>query len=142
VLETGKLEIVYPLPRASETDIPIAGSSASWTLTEALFESGACEQHGTTIGGAPGLNSDPCPHCGRKATAKRRKLRKRLDDETADLDFKIECAALYVLCQKSRDELAGALKPHVMAPAMYVPLRKAMLLLDLKMRPPGHRAIV
>jgi len=134
-LESDKLDVEYPLPRASEVDAPIANSSAPWTQTEALFEN-----DGTTIGGAPGLNIDPCPHCGRKAIGKRRKRYKRLDEETALLDSKIECAAVYLLCRASIDELAK--KRHASPSAMYGWLKEAMALLDLKMRPHGHLPIL
>jgi predicted RNA-binding Zn-ribbon protein involved in translation (DUF1610 family) len=132
--------MVYPLPRASETDFPIAEASASATQTGGLFENGACEQHGTTISGAPWLNSDECPHCGRKTIGKRRKLRKKLDDETATLDSKIECAAVYVMSSTTIENLAAS--RFVSTPAMGGWLKEAMGLLDLKMRAHGPRAIL
>jgi hypothetical protein len=138
VAESGKLEMVYPLPRANETDFPIAEASASWTPSGGLFD-GACEQHGTPTGGAP-LNSNECLYCGRKTIGKRRKLRERLDDETAKLDSKIGCAAVYVLSSRTIENLARS--RYISIPAMYGWLKEAMALLDLKMRPPGHRHIL
>jgi hypothetical protein len=140
VLESGKLDMEYPLPRAIETDLPIADTSASWTQTGGLFENGACEQHGTPTGGAPWLNSNECLYCGRKTIGKRRKLRERLDDETAKLDSKIGCAAVYVLSSRTIENLARS--RYISTPAMYGWLKEAMALLDLKMRPPGHRHIL
>jgi hypothetical protein len=51
-----------------------------------LFENDTC-QHGI---GASSMDNAERPHCGRKVIGQRRKLRKRLDGETAKLDSKIE----------------------------------------------------
>jgi hypothetical protein len=60
----------------------------------------------------------------------------------SDLNLKIECAALYVLCQQSKDELVKGLQSnHVSAPTIYGWLKEAMELLELKMRPAGHRVV-
>jgi hypothetical protein len=121
VLESGKLDMEYPLPRASETDFP-----TPWTQTNGLFESGACEQRVAPIG-------IECPHCGRKVTGKRRKLRKRLDDETATLDSKIECAAVYVLSAETREQLAKrswALTESASDPSRITPVKSPPRQLD------------
>jgi hypothetical protein len=63
----------------------------------------------------------------------------------SDLSLKIEVAAMYILCGNTRDELVAALKPespHVATEAMYVWLREAMGILELKMRPRGYHSIV
>lgn len=141
VLVSDKLDMEYPLPRASDTDVPVAGASPSWTQPEDLFENDACGQHGTLIG-ASWLDIDECSRCGRKVSAKRRKLRQRLNDATAKRDSKIECAAVYVLSARTLEQLTKVFKPAMSKPAMYGWLREAMGLLDLPLRPRGHRPIV
>lgn len=120
VLESGKLDMEYPLPAVNPR------------LTQ-LFE------NGSTMSGAA-LDSLPCPTCGRKAIGKRRKVAKRLDDETARRNSKIECAAIYLLSRKSTDDLAKS--HYVSLPTMHGWLKEAMGLLDLEMRPPGHQSPV
>jgi hypothetical protein len=61
----------------------------------------------------------------------------------ANLDLKIECAALYLLCSVSRADLVKRLKStHVGKEAMYGWLKEATVLLDLRMPPGGHRSAV
>jgi hypothetical protein len=141
ILESDKLDMEYLLPRASDTEVPVADGSPSWTQPQYLFENDACEQHRSLIG-SPWLDVDECSRCGRKVSTKRRKLRQRLNDETAKRDSKIECAAVYVLSARTIEQLAEVWKPAMSKPAMYGWLKEAMALLDLPMRPRGHRAIV
>ena len=152
VLESGEMEMWYPPPRSTETDDDLF----SCTLEDIPI---AQQQHGITIG------RDVSEFDGEAGF--RRYMHRKLDSALdqfflggpawtglraakripipADLDLKIEVAAMYVFCGNTRDELVAALKPespHVGAEALYGWLKEAMRLLDLKMRLPGHRSIL
>jgi hypothetical protein len=132
VLESGELDVVYPLPRDSESYIPNADSLPS---VAALFDDDAREHHRTMNSGKPWL-SDQCQTCGRRVIARVRKLGKKQKDEMDELDLKIEVAARYLLCNDMPEKLAGIRRcVNVGVPSIRKWLKQTTKLLRLNMKP-------
>jgi hypothetical protein len=155
VRQSSGVEMSYPSP---SLDGRTAADVFSCNLTGTPF---ARLSHGITIGGDASVLWSPGED---DETAFRRHMRATLEaaldeffkhavecgasgqisipKDPEDLDLKIECAALYVLCNVSRPRLAE-LTHRVGKEAMYLWLKDTVEeLLDLRMPPRGHRSSV
>jgi hypothetical protein len=143
VAQQGKeLWMVYPLPRKHHTPDDVF----SFKLKDMPF---AESQVGSTIGG----DANRLWEAGENdADAFRRRTHGELDAALdqfyessrkiivpADLDLKIEAAALYLLCETDASELAVLTSKRVSEDTILNWLNEAITLLDLKMKPRGHR---
>jgi len=136
----------WPLPRGDETDSDVFRFSIEATPLAKL-------QLGSTIGG----DSASLWELGEDDEAAFRRHSRALLEAAyghhfaerpptslvvlpAELERKLEIAALYVLCELIPADLAKAESPHMTEPTIRNWLNEALDLLDLPVRRSGHRA--